>query len=72
MNDYYENFKKLWATNGGLITQKEASRLLNKSDGRIAQMITEKKLRKIDKYVSFAEVCRLAEEDRENKQEKNK
>ena len=64
MNEYYENFIKLWNQCGGLITQAEASRILRKSDGRIAQMIKEGKIKKIGQYVSFSQICSIAENEK--------
>ena len=43
--DFYEWFKENWLISGGLISQATASKILNKTTGRIAQMIREGKIK---------------------------
>jgi len=64
--DFFAWISDNWLSAGGLITQATAARLLNKSTGRIAQMITEQKIREYRyqnvSFVSFTEVFQLARE----------
>ena len=60
-------FIKVWNSAGGLITQTTAAKILHRTTGRIAQMITEGKLtayrysEKEPILVSFAEICHAYE-----------
>jgi len=45
MNNYREEFLKVWAETGGIIPQSLAARILNISDGTICTLIKRKKIR---------------------------
>ena len=47
MNEKINELSLLYGLNGPMITQAQASRLLNRSTARIAQMIKEKKLKTV-------------------------
>ena len=63
--NFYGNFTTSWMKAGGLISQATARRLLERSKGRINQMIKEGKLKEYViegvSYLSFAEVIEKAE-----------
>ena len=63
--NFYGTFKDTWIKAGGLITQATARRLLNRTKGRVNQMIKEGKLQTYTiegiNYLSFAEVMQKAE-----------
>ena len=60
-------FTEMWLKSGGLISQATAAKMLNKSKGRISQMVKEKKLKLYQYenmlYVSFIEVREIAQRD---------
>lgn len=72
--DFFPWIQSKWAENGGLITQATATLILNKSKGRINQMITEGKLKeyryKNMSFVSYAEVIKMAKYIAYNKAKK--
>ena len=63
--EFYGKFRDTWIKAGGLISQATARRLLNRTKGRIPQMIKEGKLTTYEiegvSYLSFAEVMTKAE-----------
>ena len=63
--EFYGKFRDTWIKAGGLISQATARRLLNRTKGRIPQMIKEGKLTTYEiegvSYLSFAEVMAKAE-----------
>ena len=63
--EFYSKFRDTWIKSGGLISQATARRLLNRTKGRIPQMIKEGKLTTYEiegvTYLSFAEVMTKAE-----------
>ena len=63
--EFYGKFRDTWIKAGGLISQATARRLLNRTKGRIPQMIKEGKLKTYEiegvTYLSFAEVMEKAE-----------
>lgn len=54
---FREWFRKNWLVSGGLISKATAARLLNKSKGRITQMVQEGKLKehKFNFWISYLE-----------------
>ena len=61
---FYGTFRDTWIEAGGLISQATARRLLERTKGRITQMIKEGKLKQYTiegvTYLSFAEVMEKA------------
>ena len=61
---FYGTFKDTWIEAGGLISQATARRLLERTKGRVTQMIKEGKLKQYTiegvTYLSFAEVMEKA------------
>lgn len=70
---YSEWFKENWIKTGGLITPATASKILEVSSARIAQMINEQKIKKYEYYedgktlLSFTEVYNVKQEKEEKK-----
>lgn len=67
-------FTEMWLKSGGLISQATAAKILNRTQGRISQMVNEKKL-KLYQYenmlfVSFIEVREIAQQDNLKKAKK--
>lgn len=65
--EYLDWIKENWNTAGGLVTQAQAARMLNKTRTRIRQMINERKLtpyqyEKEAPLISFAELSKIAKE----------
>ncbi len=63
-NEFAEWMKSNWVIAGGLISQATASKILQRTTGRIAQMITEGKIEGIYRYenivfVSYAEIMKI-------------
>lgn len=60
-------FTEMWLKSGGLISQATAAKMLDKTQGRISQMVKEKKLKLYQYenmlYVSFIEVRKIAMQD---------
>ena len=59
--EFREWFKEVWQLSGGLITNTTAARLLNKTSGRISQMVKEGKLRehRYNKEISYLETIQI-------------
>ena len=59
-------FSEKWLTSGGLITPATAAKILNKTAGRITQMVTEGKIKsyryKNTPFVAFPDVMRIAKQ----------
>ena len=64
-------FTEKWLETGGLISQATAAKMLNKTQGRVSQMVKEKKLKLFQydnmSYVSFIEVRKIAQEQNHKK-----
>lgn len=62
--DFYVWFSEIWTATGGVITQATAADMLGKTNGRIRQMIDEKKIKEYRygnlSFVSFIEIYRMA------------
>lgn len=62
--EYFNWLRDTWTEAGGLITQATAMRLLERSKGRINQMITEGKLKEYrygnQSFLSYPEIMKLA------------
>ena len=62
--EYFNWIRDAWTEAGGLITQATAMRLLERSKGRINQMITEGKLKEYrygnQSFLSYPEIMKLA------------
>ena len=66
--EFYAWYTENWLKSGGLISQATAARLLNKSTGRIAQMIKEGKIKEYYQFenlsfVAFPEIMKEARKE---------
>jgi hypothetical protein len=64
--DFYVWFTQNWLIHGGLISKATAARMLNLTNGRVVQMVNEKKLQEIRYnasvvFLSMAEVMKLVQ-----------